>query len=563
MRYLYLIIFLAVITNLFPAQSKYDVIIRNGTIYDGSGNKPYVADLGVNGDKIVFIGSLKNAHGKKEIDATGLAVSPGFINMLSWANETLIEDGKSQSDLRQGVTLEVMGEGWSMGPLNEKMRKESLKEEGDIKYDITWTTFGDYLQFLQDKGISTNVASFVGAASVRIYVLGYEDRAPNKRELKRMQDLVAEAMKEGALGVGSALIYAPGFYAKTDELVALCKTAAEYGGMYISHIRSEGNDILNALDELITISREAHIPAEVYHIKAAGKSNWNKLDSVINKIETARKQGLKITADMYNYTAAATGLDATMPPWVQEGGLEKWISRLKQDSIRQRVKREMTQPTKDWENFFLMSGSPENILLVGFKTDSLKYLTGKTLGEAAKIKGESPEETAMDLVIQDGSRVSVVYFVMSEENVREKIKLPWVSFGSDEGSLAPEGVFLKSQPHPRAYGNVARLLGKYVREEKLIPLQEAVRRLSAFPAENLKFKYRGKLQKGYFADIVIFNPETIKDNATYEDPQKYATGVKDVFVNGIQVIADGEHTGKKPGRFLKGPGWKPGENASK
>ena len=438
----------------------YDVIIRNGNIYDGSGNKSYKADVAIKGDTIAAIGDLSNSSGEKEVDASGLAVSPGFINMLSWANESLIEDGKSQSDIRQGVTLEVMGEGWSMGPLNDKMKKEMVEEEGDIKYDVKWTTLDEYLKYLVNKGISCNVASFVGAGTVRIYVIGYEDRAPNKEELAKMKQLVKQAMEDGALGVGSALIYAPNFYAKTDELIELCRTASEYGGMYISHIRSEGNKLLEAADELIKISKEANIPAEFYHIKAAGESNWYKLDSLINKINRAREEGLHITADMYTYTAGETGLDATMPPWVQEGGFKQWKKNLQDPQIRKKVLKEMRTPTDKWENFFLASGSPDNILLVGFKTDSLKYLTGKTLKQISEMRHKSPAETAIDLVIDDDSRVGTVYFLMSEENIKKKISIPWISFGSDEASLAPEGVFLKSNPHPRAYGNVARLLRK-------------------------------------------------------------------------------------------------------
>jgi len=548
------------LTTIFIAgctqQPDYDVIIRNGNIYDGSGVKSYKADLGIKEDTIAVIGDLSNLKGKTEIDATGMAVSPGFINMLSWANVSLIHDGKSQSDIRQGVTMEIMGEGWSMGPYNDKMKQEEIEQMGDIKYDIKWTTLGEYLQYLEKKGISCNVGSFVGAGTVRINVLGYEDRAPNKEELERMKQLVRVAMEEGALGVGSSLIYAPNFYADTEELIELCKAASEYGGMYISHIRSEGNKILEAADELIRISKEANISAEIYHLKAAGESNWDKLDSLIKKINKARDEGLKITADMYTYTAGETGLDASMPPWVQEGGFKEWKKNLKDPKIRERVMKEMRSPTDKWENFFVAAGTPENILLVGFKTDSLKYLTGRSLSEVSKMRGKSPEETAINLVIDDDSRVETVYFLMSEENVKKNIALPWVSFGSDEGSLAPEGVFLKSNPHPRAYGNIARLLGKYVRDEKIIPLEEAIRRLTSFPAENLKLKKRGKLQTGYYADIVIFDPARIKDNATYEKPHQYSEGVEHVFVNGIQVLNNGEHTGKTPGRVVRGPGWK-------
>ena len=534
----------------------YDLLIRNGTIYDGSGRAPVVGDVAINGDTIAAVGKLTDARGKTEVDARGLAVAPGFINMLSWANESLIQDGRSQSDIRQGVTLEVMGEGESMGPLNDTMKKEMGEQQGDIKFDVKWTTLGEYLDYLVQRGISCNVASFVGATTVRIHEIGYADRPPTSAELERMKQLVRQAMGEGALGVGSSLIYAPAFYAKTDELVALAKVASEYGGMYISHIRSEGTRLLEAADELITISREAKIPAEFYHLKAAGQSNWNKLDALIQKIEAARAAGLRITADMYTYTAGQTGLDAAMPPWVQEGGYKAWAERLKDPAIRERVKREMGTPTDQWENFFIASGSPDKILLIGFKNDKLKPLTGKTLAEVAKVRGTSPEETAMDLVIEDGSRVSTVYFLMSEDNVRKEVALPWVSFGSDAESLAPEGVFLKSNPHPRAYGNFAHLLGKYVREEKIVPLQEAIRRLSALPAGNLKLDRRGALKPGYFADVVVFDPAKIQDHATYEKPHRYSTGVLHVFVNGAQVLKNGEHTGAKPGRAVRGPGWK-------
>jgi len=534
----------------------YDLLIRNGTIYDGSGRAPVVGDVAINGDTIAAVGKLTDARGKTEVDARGLAVAPGFINMLSWANESLIQDGRSQSDIRQGVTLEVMGEGESMGPLNDTMKKEMGEQQGDIKFDVKWTTLGEYLDYLVQRGVSCNVASFVGATTVRIHEIGYADRPPTSAELERMKQLVRQAMGEGALGVGSSLIYAPAFYAKTDELVALAKVASEYGGVYISHIRSEGTRLLEAADELITISREAKIPAEFYHLKAAGQSNWNKLDALIQKIEAARAAGLRITADMYTYTAGQTGLDAAMPPWVQEGGYKAWAERLKDPAIRERVKREMGTPTDQWENFFIASGSPDKILLIGFKNDKLKPLTGKTLAEIAKTRGTSPEETAMDLVIEDGSRVSTVYFLMSEDNVRKEVALPWVSFGSDAESLAPEGVFLKSNPHPRAYGNFAHLLGNYVRDEKIVPLQEAIRRLSALPAGNLKLDRRGALRSGYFADVVVLDPAKIQDHATYEKPHRYSTGVLHVFVNGAQVLKNGEHTGAKSGRAVRGLGWK-------
>jgi len=540
---------------VFDCFGAYDVVIKSGRIYDGSGGSSYVADIAVEDDRIAAIGQLE-ADADLVIDAQGLAVAPGFINMLSWANDTLIEDGRSQSDIRQGVTLEVMGEGGSMGPLNEMMKKDMLESQGDIKFGIEWTTLGEYLEYLERKGVSTNVASFVGAATVRVHVLGYDDRAPTPKELRQMRQLVSQAMQEGAVGVSSALIYAPGVYAETDELIALAEVAGRYGGTYISHLRSEGNNLLEALDELITTARKANVAAELYHMKAAGKANWHKLDAMIEKIEKARAEGLRITADMYNYTAGATGLDAAMPPWVQVGGHRAWVTRLKDPSIRRRVVREMSTPTDEWENLYLLAGSPENVLLVGFKNEKLRDLTGKTLAQVAKLRGKSPEETAINLVIEDDSRVSTVYFLMSEENVKKQIKLPWVSFCSDAGSLAPEGVFLKSSTHPRAYGNFARLLGKYVRQEKVITLAEAVRRLSSLPAENLKLERRGKLEKGYYADVVVFDPDAISDHATYENPHQYSTGMIHVFVNGKQVLKDGEHTGAKPGRFVRGPGWK-------
>ncbi len=536
-------------------QPEYDVVIRNGTIYDGSGGPPIRGDVAVHGDSIVAVGDIGPARGELEIDATGMAVAPGFINMLSWANVSLIEDGRSQGDIRQGVTLEVFGEGSSMGPLNEEMKREMLERQGDIKYDVAWTTLGEYLDHLVERGVSTNVASFIGATTVRIHEIGYEDRPPTPEELGRMQDLVRQAMREGALGVGSSLIYAPAFYADTDELVALASAAGEYGGMYISHMRSEGNRLLEAVDEVIEIARRANVPAEIYHLKAAGEENWHKIDQVVEKIEAARAEGIRITADMYTYTAGSTGLDAAMPPWVQEGGHDAWVERLKDPQIRRRVAQEMKTPTNEWENFYLAAGSPDRILLVGFRQDSLRYLTGKTLAEVAELRGQDPVETAMDLVIQDDSRVSTVYFLMSEENVRKQIALPWMSFGSDAGSYATEGVFLNSSTHPRAYGNFARLLGKYVRDEQIIPLQEAIRKLSALPAENLGIRRRGRLAPGYFADIVVFDPLEIRDNATFEEPHQYATGMHHVFVNGVQVLRDGEHTGATPGRVVRGPGW--------
>jgi N-acyl-D-amino-acid deacylase len=548
---------LALLPALAAAQEPktYDLILRNGTIYDGSGGKPYTGDVAIQGDRIAAVGSLGNARGRTEVDVKGLAVSPGFINMLSWATETLFVDGRAQSDIRQGVTLEVMGEGFSMGPLNETMKKEMVEQQGDIKFDVTWTTLGEYLDQLVARGIAPNVASFVGATTVRIHEVGYANRPPTPEELARMRKLVAQGMEEGGLGVGSSLIYAPAFYAGTDELVALCEEASRYGGMYISHMRSEGNRLLEAMDELIEISRRANLPAEIYHLKAAGQPNWGKLDAAIKKVEDARAAGLKITADMYTYTAGATGLDASMPPWVQEGGYEAWAERLKDPEIRARVAKEMATPTDAWENFFVAAG-PDKILLVAFKNDKLKPLTGKTLAEVAKMRGKSPQETAMDLVIEDGTRVGTVYFLMSEDNVRRQVSLPWLSFGSDAEAPSTEGVFLKSNPHPRAYGNFARLLGKYVRDEKVIPLEEAIRKLTSLPAGNLKIRDRGLLKEGYFADIAVFDPAKIQDHATFDKPHQYATGVKHVFVNGVQVLKNGEPTGAKAGRVVRGPGWK-------
>ena len=551
----------SVIAAACAGAPEYDVVIRNGTIYDGGGGPPFAGDVGVRGDTIVAVGprdTLRDARGRLEIDARGLAVAPGFINMLSWATESLLEDGRSQSDIRQGVTLEVFGEGWSMGPWSDAMKAEERRQQGDIRYEIAWTTLGEYLEHLERRGISPNVASFVGATTVRIHVLGYEDRAPSPEELARMQGLVRAAMREGALGVGSSLIYAPAFYAQTDELTALARAAGEYGGMYISHIRSEGVRLLEAVDELITIARDAGVPAEIYHLKAAGRENWPKLEQVFRRVEAARAQGLRITADIYTYTAGATGLNAMMPPWVQEGGHDAWVERLRDPEIRARLRREISTPTRAWENLYLAAGSADRVLLVGFKADSLKYLTGKSLAEVAAMRGTSPEETAMDLVIQDDSRVDAVYFIMSEENIRRKIERPWVSFGSDAGSLAPEGVFLKSNPHPRAYGNFARLLGKYVRDESAIPLAEAVRRLTSLPAENLGIERRGRLAPGGYADVVVFDPATVRDHAAFEAPHRYSTGVVHVFVNGVQVLKDGQHTGATPGRVVRGPGWEGG-----
>jgi N-acyl-D-amino-acid deacylase len=533
----------------------FDVVIRGGTVYDGSGDAPIVADVAVNGDAIAEIGDLSAATGALEIDAMGLAVAPGFINMLSWATQSLIVDGRSLGDIRQGVTLEIFGEGTSMGPINEDMRADMLDGQGDLSYEIPWTTLGEYLDHLVDRGVATNVASFIGAETIRIHELGHEDRPPTDEELARMEELVREAMREGALGIGSSLIYAPGFYADTDELIALNRAAGEFGGSYISHMRSEGNRLLEAVDELITIAREADVPAEIYHLKAAGTDNWGKLDQVIERVESARAEGLQITADMYTYTAGATGLDAAMPPWVQEGGREAWVERLGDPEIRARVATEMATPTDEWENLLLSAGSPDRVLLVGFRQDSLKYLTGRTLAEVAEMRGTSIEETAMTLVVQDDSRVGTVYFMMDEENVKRQIAIPWVSFGSDAGSMAPVEPFTLSNTHPRAYGNFARLLGRYVRDQGVISLEEAIRKLTSLPAGNLNLDRRGALSAGHFADIVVFDPATIQDHATFEDPHQLATGVRDVFVNGVPVLRDGDPTGEMPGRVVRGPGW--------
>lgn len=534
----------------------YDVLIKNGTIADGSGNATYIGNVGINADTIAAIGELKNAKGNHEIDATGLVVAPGFINMLSWATESLIEDGKSQSDIRQGITLEVFGEGWSMGPLSEKLKQEMPTTQGDIKYDVDWTTLDEYLQSLVKRGVSPNVASFIGATTVRINHIGYEDRAPTDTEMTSMKNMVRQAMEEGALGVGSSLIYAPAFYSSTEELIELCKVASEYDGMYISHMRSEGNRILQSIDELMRIANEANIRAEIYHLKMSGKENWSKFDDVVKKIDSARAAGLHITTDMYTYVAGATGLDASMPPWVQEGGYEKWSERLQDPEIRQKVLKEMRTSANDWENLMYAAGTSDNLLLVGFENDSLRHYTGKTLTEVAKIHGKSPEETAMDLVIADGSRVGTVYFLMTEDNVKKQIALPYMSFGSDAGSLATEGVFLNSNPHPRSYGNFSRILGKYSRDENIISIEEAVRKLSSLPASNLKIKNRGSLKEGYFADLAIFDPKTISDHATFSEPHQYSTGMVHVFVNGEHVLKDGEHTGALPGQVVRGPGYK-------
>lgn len=536
------------------AAQDFDVLIKNGTVYDGQGGEGRQADVALKGDRIAGVGDFKNAKAGLTIDASGLAVAPGFINMLSWSTESLIADGRSQSEIRQGVTTEIMGEGESMGPVNDAVRAKMLRDQKDIHYDITWKTLAGYLGFLEKRGVSCNVASFIGATTIRENVIGFEDKAPIPEQLDAMRELVRQEMEAGALGIGTSLIYPPAFYAKTPELIELCKVAAKYQGKYISHLRSEGNQLLQALDELIQISREAKIPAEVYHIKAAGESNWPLLDAALAKIEAAQKDGLKITADMYTYTAAGTGLDACLPPWTEDGGYPALFKRLRDPATREKIAAQVKTPSDEWENLYLAAGSPEKLLLVGFKSAKLKPLTGKSLAEVAKMRGKDPIETIMDLIAEDESRIESIYFLMSEENIRKKVAKSWISFGSDEASQAPEGVFLKSNPHPRAYGNFARVLGKYVREEKVILLGEAIRRLSALPASNLGLDHRGLLEKGMFADVVVFDPKTVGDRATFAKPHQYAVGMKQVFVNGKQVLKDGEHTGAKPGRALWGPG---------
>jgi len=536
-------------------RTDYSVIIRGGTIYDGSGGAPFIGDVALKGDRIAYVGPRAPGQSARVVDAAGKAVSPGFINMLSWAVVSLIHDGRGLSDIKQGVTLEVFGEGHSMGPWTPAMKRRDAARQGDIKYHARWTTLSQYLEYLERKGVSPNIASFIGASTVRVHELGEDDVDPTPAQLARMRALVRSAMKEGALGVGSSLIYAPARYAETPELIALTSEAGRCGGMYISHMRSEGNKLLESIDELITIAREAKAPAEIYHFKQAGADNWGKIDQAIAKVEAARASGLRITADTYPYTAGATGLDASMPTWVQAGGLEQWIKRLKDPETRARVVAEMKTPQANWENFLLLAGSPDKVILSGFKNDKLKPLTGKTLAEVARMRGTSPEETAIDLVIEDGSRVGTAYFLMSEDNVRRQIALPWMSFGSDEEAPAPEGVFLKSNSHPRAYGTVSRLLAKYVRDERAATLPDAIRRLTSLPATNLGIKRRGTLRAGYYGDVVVFDPARVQDHATFAKPHQSSTGIDDVFINGVQVLRSGKHTGARPGRVVRGPGW--------
>ncbi|HEY2018301.1 MAG TPA: D-aminoacylase [Bryobacteraceae bacterium] len=529
---------------------QYDVVLRNGRICDGSGSPCLAGGIAMNGQTIAKVGDLAGARGVTDLDVHGQVIAPGFINMMS--GETgLFADGRAQSDIRQGVTLEIFGEGESMGPLNDDMRAEYEKQEVDVHYDVTWHTLAEGLDTLARRGISVNIASFIGTATPRVNVLGRANRAPTAPELDQMRALTSKAMEDGALGVASALIYQPGVYAKTDELIALAEVAARYHGIYISHMRNEGDHEMEAIDELITIARQAKIPAEIYHLKLAGQQNWSRLPEVIRKVEDARAQGLKITADMYTYPAGATGLDASMPPWVQEGGLQAWRKRLQDPAIRQRVKREMRASGDKWDNLYLATGSPDKILLIAFKNEKLKPLTGKTLGEVARLRNVSPEDAAMDLVVEDDSRVGTVYFLMSEDNIRRQIVLPWVSFGADADAMGTDGIFLKASAHPRAFGNFARVYARYVRDEKLMPVEEAVRKMTSLPAGNLGIERRGLLRESYFADVVVFDPQTIQDHATFEKPMQYTTGVSAVWVNGVAVLLDGEHTGAKPGRVVK------------
>lgn len=539
------------------APKRHDILIQGGTIYDGTGGKPYVGDVVVDGDKISYVGPHRAVDAKHVIDARGEAVSPGFINMLSQAQESLLVDGRAESDLFQGVTLEVTGEGTSMGPLSDAMAAQEQGREGDIKYPITWRSLGGYLETLVHKGISVNIASMVGAATVREYVLGEDDVQPTADQLRKMQALVQQAMLEGALGVSSALIYVPGTFAKTPELAALATEAGKCGGIYITHMRSEGDDILGAIDETIAIAKASGAPAEIYHFKIAGKANWPKLQSAISKIEAARASGIRVTADMYPYKAAATGFDASMPHWVLDGGLDAWIARMKNPEIRARLVAEMRHP--DYESALAAAGA-EGTLLLGFKNPKLKVLAGKTLAEVAKMNEQSPEDTVIDLVIEDGSRIGVAYTLMSEENLRKEIVLPWMSFASDGAATAPEGVFLKSLEHPRAYGTFARVLAKYVREERLMTLADAIHRLAGLPAANLSLEGRGLLKAGYFADVVVFNPATIQDHATYAEPHQLATGVRYVLVNGGVALKDGKATGAHTGRVVRGRGWNGDKN---
>ena len=559
-RYIFPLL-LAIVLGCQPAD--YELIIRGGTVYDGTGGAPYLADIGVNNDTIAAIGDLADARGGQELDVVGLAVAPGFINMLSWATESLILDGRSMSDIHQGVTLEIFGEGVSMGPLNDAMKEEMYRSMVRLagsdsaagallgSRTLPWTTLDEYLTFLEQKGVSPNVASFVGATTVRMHELGGEERAPDAQELTRMQELVREAMENGALGVGSSLIYAPAFFADTQELIALASVAGEFGGMYISHLRSEGARLIESAEELIEIARQANVSAQIYHIKAAGRDNWPKMTELIELIEQARLEGLRITADMYTYTAGATGLNASMPPSVQAGGFDAWRANLQDPAVRARLEVEMMTPTDEWENLMLAAG-PENVVVVGFRNEALRHYMGKSLAEIAQERNSSVPTAIMDLVVEDSSRVESVYHLMSEENLRLKLRQPWVSIDSDAASMAPETPFTHSMPHPRAYGSFARLLSKYVRDEGVLTLEEGIRRMTGLPAANLNLDRRGLLRTGYFADIAIFDPDTIQDHATFEAPHQMAAGMVHVLVNGELVLLNEEHTGAMPGRVVRG-----------
>lgn len=545
------------VTCATAASSSFDLLIKGGRLYDGSGQQPIIADVAVRGDRIVEIGQLDGAKAVRVIDAGGMAVAPGFINMLSWGADALLVDGRGVSDVTQGVTLEVFGEGWSMGPLSPAMKKASKARQTTLKYDIAWDTLGEFLDHLVAQGVSPNVASFVGAATIRAKQLGFSDRAPDERELAAMQADVAVAMQEGAMGLGSALIYPPGSFASREELVALAEVVASFGGSYITHMRSEGDRLLEAVDEVLAIHAATGAPVEIYHLKAAGQQNWSKMDAVIERINGARESGVPVRANMYTYTAGSTGLSAAMPPWVQEGGVELWMKRLRDPSLRDELIEAIENPGEDWENIYLASGGAENVLLVGFRNPELRHYAGKTLAEVAALRGQGPAATIIDLIVEDGSRVEAVYFMMSEENLEKQLRQDWVSFQSDAPALAPEGDFLKQSTHPRAYGTFARLLGRYVREKQVISLEEAIRRLTSLPASNLKIAGRGLLREGYFADIVVFDAGEIQDHATYTDPHQLSTGVRDVIVNGVQVVSNGEHTGALPGRVVRGPGYRP------
>ena len=536
------------------AERLHDVVIRNATIYDGSGRPPFRGAVAVDGDRIAYVGPPRPLRGRQELDAHGRAVAPGFINMLSHVEESLFADGRALSDLRQGVTLEVLGE-LSMGPLSPEMKRTLSARQSDIRYPVTWTTLGEYLETVQKRGIAPNVASFVGAGTVRVDVLGEADVQPDGAQLDAMRGLVRRSMQEGALGLTTALIYAPHTYAKTPELIALAQESARCGGVYTVHMRSEADRIGEAVDETIAIAKASGAPAEIYHLKIAGRDNWAKRDAVLAQIESARAAGVRISADMYLYTAGATGLDAAMPPWVQSGGLEAWIAHLKDPATRARVVAAMKEPhPKDWENLYAAAG-PAGMRLLAFKNEALKPLTGRTLAEGAAMRGVSAEDAAIDLVIEDGSRVGVAYELMSEDNIKAQIARPWVSLGSDADGEAPEGVFLKASPHPRTYGNFARLFARYVRDDPVMTMQEAVRRLTTLPADNLSLSDRGRLKAGAFADVVVFAPAAIQDHATFDRPQQLATGVSDVLVNGRFALRDGVATGAPTGRAVRGRAW--------